>query len=96
MVDEGPQISLDNYQGPLNEWIALESTRQEIRKQFRQFLTEYRGMDGQKQMSHTEKRAITGLLATCSHLLAFGPRLCFFRRTRARRNLSRSHGSDGS
>lgn len=41
--EDQPMVNLDNYQGPLAEWIALESTRNEIRRQFRQFLSEYKG-----------------------------------------------------
>lgn len=41
--DEGPVVNLDDYKGPLNEWIALESTRGEIKRRFRQFLLEFKG-----------------------------------------------------
>lgn len=41
--DEGPVVNLDDYKGPLNKWIALESTRGEIKRRFRQFLLEFKG-----------------------------------------------------
>jgi len=41
--EQGPVVNLDDYKGPLNEWIALESTRGEIKRRFRQFLLEFKG-----------------------------------------------------
>jgi hypothetical protein len=37
------RVQLDRYDGPLAEWIALETTRAEIKKQFRTFLLEFKG-----------------------------------------------------
>lgn len=36
-------VNLDDYQGPLKEWLQIESTRREIKRRFRQFLQEYTG-----------------------------------------------------
>lgn len=49
--EQGPVVNLDDYKGPLNEWIALESTRGEIKRRFRQFLLEFKGATTQTSAS---------------------------------------------
>jgi len=38
-----PPVNLDNYQGPLAEYLALDITRAEVKRQFNQFLLEFKG-----------------------------------------------------
>jgi len=42
MEEEEEVVNLDDYKGPLAEWIALESTRKEIRRRFRNFISEWK------------------------------------------------------
>lgn len=43
--DEG-YLNLDDYKGPVREWLALEAPQREVRRRFRNFLSDYKSSNG--------------------------------------------------
>jgi len=58
MEDDGGTFALEDFSGPLREWLAQERVKKEVKKRFREFIFQYTDHEGQQVYVQRIKRMV--------------------------------------